>query len=79
VSPTVLRIGGYRFFFFSREEARPHVHVHHADGEAKVRLDPGFEIAHSHGLSLRRIATIRRLVRENEHEIQDAWKKHFGG
>jgi len=35
MSPTVLRIGGFRFFFFSREESRMHVHVSHADGEAK--------------------------------------------
>jgi hypothetical protein len=79
VSTTILRIGGYRFFFFSREEMRPHVHVYHVDGEAKVWLDPVLEVAHSHGLSGRRIATILRLVRENEHEIRKAWRKHFGG
>jgi hypothetical protein len=35
VSPTVLRARGFRFYFFSREEVRPHVHVQHAEGEAK--------------------------------------------
>ena len=34
MSPTVFRQGGFRFYFFSREEERPHVHVHHATGEA---------------------------------------------
>ncbi|NMF84178.1 DUF4160 domain-containing protein [Nodosilinea sp. P-1105] len=33
--PTVLRIGAYRFYFFSREESRMHIHVSCADGEAK--------------------------------------------
>ena len=28
MSPTVLREGPYRLFFFSREEPRPHVHRH---------------------------------------------------
>ncbi|MFN7338865.1 MAG: DUF4160 domain-containing protein, partial [bacterium] len=28
MSPTVFREDGYRFFFFSREETRMHVHVH---------------------------------------------------
>jgi hypothetical protein len=35
VSPTVLRKKGYRLFFFSREEARVHVHALCGDGEAK--------------------------------------------
>ena len=28
MSPTVFRAKGFRFFFFSREEPRMHVHVH---------------------------------------------------
>jgi hypothetical protein len=30
VSLTVLRLRGYRVYFFSREETRVHVHVQHA-------------------------------------------------
>lgn len=78
MSPTILRIGGYRFFFFSREEMRAHVHVYHADGEAKVWLDPEVEMAQNHGLSRRRLSTVLRLVREHENEIRTAWHKHFG-
>jgi len=36
---------GFRFYFFSREERRQHVHVQHADGEAKFWTDPGVELA----------------------------------
>lgn len=35
MSPAIFREGGFRFYFFSREEPRIHVHVHGADGEAK--------------------------------------------
>jgi hypothetical protein len=35
LSPTVFRDGEFRFFFFSREESRIHVHVSRSDGEAK--------------------------------------------
>jgi hypothetical protein len=35
VSPTVFREGPFRFFFFSREEERIHVHVTSSEGEAK--------------------------------------------
>ncbi|MFN2399931.1 MAG: DUF4160 domain-containing protein [Gemmatimonadaceae bacterium] len=45
VSPTVLRVRGYRLYFFSREEPRAHVHVQHASGEAKFWLDPQVELA----------------------------------
>jgi hypothetical protein len=45
VSPTILRVKGFRFYFFSREERRAHVHVQHADGEAKFWIDPAVELA----------------------------------
>jgi hypothetical protein len=72
LSPTNFRAAGYRFLFFSREEARMHVHVYHADGEAKVWMDPRLELAQNHGLSERRIATILRLIGEHEDEIRYA-------
>ena len=37
VSPTVFRAAGFRFFFFSREESRMHVHAQSAEGEAKYK------------------------------------------
>ena len=77
VSPTVLREGGFRAFFFSREEARKHVHVHHADGEAKIWLEPRVEVAENHGLNARRLAAALRFVRRYENEIRAAWEKHF--
>jgi hypothetical protein len=77
VSPTVVQAGGYRLYFFSREERRVHVHVHHAEGEAKFWLDPEIQLALSSGLSPRRLATALRLVRRHEDEIRAAWQKHF--
>lgn len=39
--PTLLRIEGFRFFFYSSERQEPpHVHVENADGEAKLWLQP---------------------------------------
>jgi len=38
MSPTVFKEKGYRFFFFSREESRMHVHVVSGEGEAKSGL-----------------------------------------
>jgi Domain of unknown function (DUF4160) len=47
--PEVLRTGGFRFFFFSREGHEPrHVHVERAEKYAKFWLEP-IELAESRG------------------------------
>ena len=76
MSPTIFREDGFRFFFFSREESRLHVHVHHADGEAKFWVEPQIELAQNYGLNDRQIR--EALVRKHEHDIRAAWRKHFG-
>ena len=77
MSPTVLRAGGFRFYFFSREELRAHVHVQHGEGEAKFWLEPEIGLAHNYGLSSRQISRALNLVRKHEDEIRAAWKAHF--
>ena len=77
MSPTVLWVRGYRFYFFSREERRPHIHVQHAAGEAKFWLEPQVELARNYGLSSTRLATARRIIQEHENEIRVAWETHF--
>jgi hypothetical protein len=79
MSPTIFRQGPYRFFFFSREETRMHVHVHAAQGEAKFWIEPKIELANNFGLSSRALTSVRRLIEEHEDEIRKAWKTHFGG
>jgi hypothetical protein len=79
MSPTVLRVRGYRFYFFSREEPQPHVHVQHETGEAKFWLEPTIEVAQNVGLSPQRLVTALRLARESAAEIRRAWQAHFEG
>ena len=79
MSPTVFRFGGFRFYFFSREEPRLHVHVHHADGEAKFWLEPKIELAQNYGMNSSRLNKAQSLIRSHEDEIRVAWKEHFSG
>jgi hypothetical protein len=79
VSPTILRAGGFRLYFFSREERRPHVHVEHADGEAKFWTDPQVELAANFGLKPKQVADARKLIEDHLNEIRSAWAKHFPG
>jgi len=78
VSPTIFRAGPFRFFFFSREEPRPHVHVQSPDGEAKFWIDPEIELAKNYQLPEKDLAKVRKLIESHEEEIRDAWDHHFG-
>jgi len=78
VSPTVFIEKGYRFFFFSREEVRMHVHVFSGDGEAKFWLEPDLQVAKSHGFSHQQVKEIESLIEEHHDELVGAWRKHFG-
>lgn len=78
MAPTVFRKAGFRFFFFSREEPRMHIHVSHSDGEAKFWLEPIVALAQSIGLSERQLKQAHKLIEENEDAIRSAWLQHFG-
>lgn len=78
MSPTVFREGGYRFFFFSREESRMHVHVVSGDGEAKIWLEPDIEVSKNYGFTNKQLAEIVQLVREHGDELTSAWQQYFG-
>lgn len=56
--PTVFIHGRYRFYFFSREENRRHVHVSSSDGEAKIWLEPEIEVARVVNLSAQEVSKI---------------------
>ena len=69
--------GTIRFFFFSREETRMHVHVSHPDGEAKFWLKPEVELATQTGLAKHVVGEAQQLVEDHLQEIIDAWNKNF--
>jgi hypothetical protein len=78
MSPTVLNYKGYRFFFFSREESRKHIHITNNNGEAKFWIEPGIELAKYHGFTTYEITEIKEIIKNHENEIRNAWLKHFG-
>ena len=78
MAPTIFREGSFRFFFFSREESRIHIHVAHTDGEAKFWLEPKIELATNQGLSQTQLSEALSLVHQHHEEILNAWRTHFG-
>lgn len=79
--PTILRIGGIRFFFYSNEghpREPPHVHAEQAEKQAKFWLRPEVHLAYNDGLSARELRETLRLVEANRERIEKAWHDFFG-
>ncbi len=76
--PTVLRVGRFRFFFYSNEgQEPPHIHVKAGEDEAKFWLDP-IALAANHGFNGRELGEIERLVEQHRAELLEAWDEHLG-
>jgi hypothetical protein len=75
--PTVLKVHGYRFFFFSNEgEEKPHIHVESADNYAKYWLKP-VVLASSFGYNSSEITYLRKLVETHENLFWEKWHEYF--
>jgi Domain of unknown function (DUF4160) len=75
--PTVLRVGRFRFFFFSNEgQEPPHIHIKAGGDEAKFWLDP-VQLVVNYGFNGRVLRKIERLVEENKEDLLEAWHEHF--
>ena len=77
MSPTVFRDGEYRFFFFSREEDRMHIHIISGDGEAKFWLEPDVVLAKNYNYSRYQLKKIETLIEVHYDELISAWRQHF--
>ena len=64
--PTVLRIGSFRFHFYSDERNEPvHIHVATPDGEAKFWLQP-IRLAANRSLKRTTIRKIKTLLFQHQ-------------
>ncbi len=75
--PTVLRIGPYRFYFYSHESNEPpHIHVDRDKQTCKFWLEP-VGLARNLGFSPKELRTIETLVIEHTQEVLEAWHEYF--
>lgn len=76
--PTVLRIGPYRFHFYSREDGEPpRIHVTREDMEAKFWLRP-VALAANRGYATAELIRIQRLVEEHCQTFITAYIERHG-
>jgi hypothetical protein len=75
--PTVLRLRGFVFYFYSHEPNEPpHVHVDKAGASAKFWLNP-VGLARNVGFSPVELRRVQRMVESNQAVLQEKWDEYF--
>ncbi|MBV9705974.1 MAG: DUF4160 domain-containing protein [Chloroflexi bacterium] len=83
MSPTVFKKGSYRFFFWSNEPDRPHIHCQRDNAIAKFWLEKNgkpeieFVSKESGGFSQKELKDIRHIIEENLYFLIKEWCDHF--
>jgi hypothetical protein len=76
--PNVLKLGPYRFYFFSNDgHEPPHVHVDRDDSSAKFWLNP-VSLAHNYGFASHELTKVERIVENFNVQFLEAWNGYFG-
>lgn len=76
--PIILRIRGYRFWFYEVDLAEPpHVHVGKAGAEAKFWIEP-IALARTRGFREHELNDIEALLGRYRSQIMDAWRQEQG-
>jgi hypothetical protein len=77
MSPSILREGPYRVFFYSGDKEEPeHVHITRDNKEAKFWLNPVI-LEKSEGYNRAEIREIQRLIEKNEKKLLRSWHEYF--
>ena len=75
--PTVMRAGGFRFFFYSTDRSEPpHIHVRSGSRTAKVWLNP-VQVERASRFSQAELGRVLKLVREYRRILLRNWNEYF--
>jgi hypothetical protein len=77
--PSVLRVGSYRFYFYSHDliHEPAHVHVDRDDLSAKFWLDP-VALARNLGFSASELRKIEGIVTTHQSRLLERWHEEYG-
>lgn len=74
--PTVLKIGSFRFHFYSDERTEPpHIHVATPEGECKFWLEP-VRLARNKRVAPHVVREIEKLVFQQRELLRDKYYEH---
>lgn len=75
--PTILRIRGYRFFFYMNEHLPIHVHITKGDGEARVILEPEIELDEAYSFKAKELKELLAITEEHHQYLIGKWHEIF--
>lgn len=76
--PTILRIGSYRFYFYSHETNEPpHVHVDREKFSAKFWLKE-VKVANNLNFPKKELNILHELVTKYQKQFLEEWYGYFG-
>lgn len=75
--PTLFRIFGLRFYFYSDEHLPVHVHVESGDGNAKIVVSPEVRVEYNHGMKPRDLRNAVEYATLLKDKIINAWGEYF--
>ena len=76
--PTILRLLGFRFHFYSDEGTEPpHIHVAKDDSEVKFWLEP-VVLARNRGMAAKDIRVVERMVMEHLDFLKERYYEFHG-
>ncbi|MBK5939355.1 DUF4160 domain-containing protein [Halochromatium roseum] len=76
--PTVLRIKGLRFHFYSDEGTEPaHIHIRGAEGECKFWLSPS-SLARNRGIPAHQLREIERIIYNHQAFLLEQFHEYHG-
>jgi len=74
--PTIMRVDGYRLFFFSDDHPPPHVHIEKGDGYVRIEII-SLEVTNRYQLSSKEVNKLIRLVKQHQQFLIGAWNEFF--
>jgi len=74
--PTVLKIDGFRFFFFSDEYIPEHIHIEKGDSYIRIEIE-SLKVTNSYNISSKETKKLVKLVAEDKDKLKEAWNEYF--
>lgn len=74
--PTVLKIDGFRFFFFSNEHEPVHIHIEKGDMYARIELN-SLKVTDSYNVNSKDLKKMIEIIEKNKDKLQGAWNEYF--
>lgn len=79
--PTIYRVKGYSFFFFSNEgdpQEPAHIHVRKGSSTSKFWLEPEVMLANSFELNASELNELEGIIKQKQDVFKEAWYAYFG-